>query len=66
MQEWEYKYVVHTGWPARGRVRYEINGQVVEGGEIWELMNELGTQGWELAAFREYDQGTYVFKRPIE
>lgn len=54
MQKWEYKRldVMSDG------DRREFRGLI----GIGEILNSLGTQGWELVAS---DNQTFVFKRPL-
>lgn len=64
MQKWEYLFVkrLGTGMRSADTVVYAVNGQKLESGEIWDVANEMGRQGWELISV---EQETYSFKRPI-
>lgn len=53
MQKWEYFIV-------------RVNSDLVDLGETTKQINELGSDGWELAGASQYNvQQTLIFKRPI-
>lgn len=54
VQKWEYKAAVGSG--GTGHVLEEMN----------RFLNQMGQEGWELVATREYEGNiTLFFKRPL-
>lgn len=71
MQKWEYLLVEASPYPFGDK----LNGLYINGEEwrdwkdktLHELVNYLGSEGWELVAVRhdsKYDNNYFIFKRP--
>lgn len=66
MQTWEYLFIeVEGAW--NPKVRY-INHQELHdwrhGPPLYEYVNQLGAEGWELIGLQGYQNQDMVFKRP--
>jgi hypothetical protein len=84
MQKWEYLIVIVEGVTIKGRGYQDIvtfdgrrsTGKIGhdewwegETDNIWNILDKLGEQGWELVSVKKhggYTQGYYFFKRPKE
>ncbi len=63
MQKWEYVFV----YADRQENCYYVGGirrQFETSEDIWQVMNRLGREGWELAGTPS--AGGFIFKRPVE
>ena len=60
MQKWEYFRLYEERWQWTADDGREEKKDTVP---LTSRLNELGAQGWELAA--GLDAGIYVFKRPV-
>lgn len=72
MQKWEYIEITAPRRDDNMSVRIYRNGNEVVPESmtsvLYEYLNELGNEGWELVNFAFYPNGTafYCFKRPVE
>lgn len=64
MQKWEYLFITQS------EDGYQANGVFVptaEVGDLWEYVNLLGKEGWELIAAQSSESGWDLgFKRPLK
>ena len=64
MQKWEYLFITQV------EGGYQQNGSFIpttEVGDLWEYVNSLGKEGWELIAAQSSESGWDLgFKRPVE
>lgn len=65
LQAWEYLFLeVEGAW--NPRVRYQNHQEVPnwrQGPPLYEYVNQLGAEGWELVGLQGYQNQDMVFKR---
>ena len=72
MQEWEYIEVTVPMRDDGKSVRIYLNGEESlpesKTSVLYEFLNKLGKQGWEMVSFAFYPNRTafYYFKRPVQ
>ena len=72
MQEWEYIEVTVPMRDDGKSVRIYLNGEEAlpesKTSVLYEFLNKLGKQGWEMVSFAFYPNRTafYYFKRPVQ
>ena len=72
MQKWEYCEVTAPMRDDGQSVRIYLNGEEVlpesRTAALYDYLNKLGSQGWEMINFAFYPNKTafYYFKRPVE
>ena len=67
MQKWEYLHVRSVKFNFDNDTWvYQMNGNISERGPEWQLLNELGEEGWNLVSTYADSQkvNLFILKRP--
>ena len=71
MQKWEYLEVIYADvvTSVNGKTIGEVGLLRAKGPKVWEFLNEMGQQGWEvvgLASWGDAGWSRVLLKRPLD